>query len=155
MMKSEHVNPFIEAAVETFETMCEAKPLRDGDLAIRKGMISTYDLLGVLGLSGKVKGAVLLSMPIDVGLKVISAFTCEEVTEIDADFMDAYGEILNIVGGAAAAKLEGYNICLSLPTVLVGKDQQVNSKQNSPWVVIPMHFPEWGKFNIEVSMEES
>ena len=99
MVKSEHINPFVEATVETFETMCGAKPRRDGDLAIRKGVINTYDLLGVLGLSGKVKGAVLLSMPIDVGQKMISAFTAEDVEEIDADFMDAYGEILNIICG--------------------------------------------------------
>ncbi len=155
MMKSEHVNPFIKAAVSTFETMCDVVPARDGDLQIRSGMMETYDLVGVIGLSGSVKGAVLLTMPIDVGLKCVAGFTGEEMGEVDADFMDAYGEILNIIAGSAAAKLEGLNVNIALPTVLIGQDQQVNSKEETPWVVIPMIFPEWGKFNIEVSMEES
>ena len=155
MMKSEHVNPFIKATISTFETMCDVVPERAGDLAIRSGMMSTYDLLGVIGLSGAVKGAVLLTMPIDVGLHCISSFVGEELKEVDAEFMDAYGEILNIIAGAAAANLEGYNVNLALPTVLIGQGQQVSSKEASPWVVIPMAFPQWGKFNIEVSMEES
>jgi CheY-specific phosphatase CheX len=67
--------------------------------------------------------------------------------------MDAIGEILNIIAGAAAAKLEG-NVDLALPTVMVGKGQQVYSKHSSPWVIIPMKFPNGGKFNIEVTMEE-
>lgn len=154
-MKSEFVNPFIEATVETFETMCGVTPVRDGDLRLQKGVFEAYDLVCVVGLSGKVRGAVLLTLPVEVGMKVSGAFLGEEITELNEDLLDAIGELLNIVAGAAAAKLEGYDVRIALPTVLVGKDQMMGGKESSPWVVIPMRFPEYGKFTIEISMEEA
>jgi len=79
----------------------------------------------------------------------------EEIPEANNDLMDGFGEILNIIAGAAAAKLEGMQVNLALPTVVMGKNQQMHAKQGSPWVVIPMKFPEWGNFALEVSMEEN
>jgi chemotaxis protein CheX len=154
-MKIEYINPFIDATVQTFDSMCRVTPVRDGQLYVQnEGFVSNYDLMGVLGLTGGVKGAVLMTMSIEVGKKAVGAFLMEEITESDSDLMDGFGEILNIIAGAAAAKLEGLNVNLALPTVLRGEHQQMHTKQESPWVIIPMKFPEWGKFNIEVSMEE-
>jgi len=153
-MKSEYINPFVDATVETFGTMCNVEPSRDGKLEIKSGVFETYDLLGVVGLSGNVCGAVLMAMPVETGLKAVSAFLGEEINDANADLMDGFGEILNIIAGAAAAKLGKYKIRLALPTVLMGKDQLLSGKQISPWIIIPMVFPEWGKFNIEISIEE-
>jgi chemotaxis protein CheX len=155
-MKIEHVNPFIEATVSTFSSMCGVVPVRDGKLELKEvGFIGTYDLLGVLGLTGGVKGAVLMTMDVEVGRKAVGAFLMEEIAESSPDLMDGYGEILNIIAGAAAAKLEGKKVDLALPTVIVGKNQQMHAKSGTPWIIIPMKFPEWGKFNIEISMEET
>jgi len=153
-MKIEYVNPFIEATVSTYQMMCELEPVRDGKLELKsEGFIDNYDLIGVIGLSGTVRGAVLMTMEVETGCEVVSKFLGEEIKEVNADLMDAVGEILNIIAGAAAAKLEG-KVDLALPTVLVGQGQQVHSKHSSPWVIIPMKFPNGGKFNIEVTMEE-
>lgn len=154
-MKKEYINPFIEATVHTFKTMCRVTPTRDGNLELKNsGFMSAYELLGIIGLSGNVKGAIIMTMDLDVGYKAVGAFLMEEIKELNADLMDGYGEILNIIAGAAAAKLHGLKVNLAIPTVLTGKEQQIRAKQGSPWIVIPMKFPEWGKFNIEVSMEE-
>ncbi|OGV53171.1 MAG: hypothetical protein A2017_04635 [Lentisphaerae bacterium GWF2_44_16] len=155
-MKIEYVNPFVEATVHTFKSMCGVEPVRDGKLELKEaGFIGAYDLLGVLGLSGGVRGAILMTMDLEVGKKVVGAFLMEAIPEANADLMDGYGEILNIIAGAAAAKLEGMRINLALPTVVLGKNQQMHAKIGNPWVIIPMKFPEWGKFNIEISMEEA
>ena len=153
-MKSEHVNPFVDGTINTFEMMCGVVPKRNGKLSVLSGMIETFDLIGVIGLSGSIKGACLLTMPVDTGMKCVTSFLGEEVQEVNADLLDAYGELLNIIAGAAAAKLTGMRVNLALPTVLIGKDQHLSSKSKAPWVVIPMKFDDWGEFNIEVSMEE-
>ncbi len=154
-MKIEHVNPFVEATVQTFKSMCRVEPVRDGKLEKREaGFMSTYDLLGIIGLSGTVKGAVLMTMDVSTGQKAVGAFLMDEIKEPNADLMDGFGELLNIIAGAAAAKLEGYKVNLAIPTVMIGTNQQMHAKHGSPWVIIPMKFPEWGKFNIEVSLEE-
>jgi CheY-specific phosphatase CheX len=155
-MKIEFVNPFIEATIHTFKSMCSAEPVRDGKLELREsGFIEAYDLLGVIGLSGGAKGAAIMTMNLDVGCKVVSAFLMEEVKEPNADLMDGFGEILNIIAGAAASKLQGMRVNLAIPTVVLGNNQQIHAKHGSPWVIIPMKFPAWGKFNIEVSLEEA
>lgn len=155
-MKIEHVNPFIEATVYTFKSMCGVEPVRDGKLELKEsGFIGTYDLLGVIGLTGGVRGAVIMTMNVDVGLKAVGAFLGEEIKEPNVELMDGYGEILNIIAGSAAGRLEGMHVNLALPTVMIGKSQQIHAKLGSPWIIIPMSFPNWGKFNIEVSMEES
>lgn len=155
-MKIEHVNPFIEATAYTFKSMCGVEPTRDGKLELKElGFIGAYDLLGVIGLSGGVRGAVIMTMNVDVGQKIVGAFLGEEIKEPNAELMDGYGEILNIIAGAAASKLEGMRVNLALPTVMMGKSQQIHAKIGNPWIIIPMAFPSWGKFNIEVSMEEA
>ncbi len=153
-MKSEYVNPFVEATVETYDTMVGVRPQRDGKLCRKAGIFAAYDLVGVLGLSGKVCGAVIMTTSVETGMKVVSSFLGEEVEATSPDLLDGFGELLNIVAGSAAAKLNGLNIKLALPTVIMGKEQRLTGKENSPWIVIPMAFPEWGKFNIEISMEE-
>ncbi len=154
-MKIEYVNPFVEAAVTTFKSMCRVEPVRDGKLELREaGFINTYELIGVIGLTGGVKGAVLMTMDLNVGMKAVGAFLMDEIKEPNTDLMDGFGELLNIIAGAAAAKLEGLHVSLALPTVVIGQNQQMHAKQSNPWLLIPMKFPEWGKFNIEVSMEE-
>lgn len=155
-MKSEQINPFIEATVNTFETMCGVKPSRNGDISLKKaGLIQTEDVIGVIGLSGGLKGAVLMTMQTEVAYKAVGAFLMEEINEVNADLLDGFGELLNIIAGAAAAKLEGYNVKLAIPTVVHGQGQQMFAKESSPWVLIPMKFPDFGSFNIEVSMEET
>jgi chemotaxis protein CheX len=135
--------------------MCGTTPVRNGKLELKtSGFISAYDLIGIIGLSGELKGAVMMTMNIDVGKKAVGAFLMEDTVEDQAELMDGYGEILNIIAGAAAAKLEGMKVNLALPTVVTGKNQQIHAKEGTPWIIIPMKFPEWGKFNIEVSMEE-
>ncbi|OGV33791.1 MAG: hypothetical protein A2020_11735 [Lentisphaerae bacterium GWF2_45_14] len=151
-MKIEYINPFIQAAEDTFKAMCSVDVERDGELTVRKaGLSPAYGLIGVIGLSGSVKGAVLMTMDVGTGRKVIMKFLGETMIT-EADLFDGFGELLNIISGAAAAKLG--KVHLAIPAVMTGENQKIHSVQCSPWVIIPMRFPEWGKFNLEVAMEE-
>ena len=114
----------------------------------------TYDAIATMGLSGTVKGAVMITMPVDVACMITSEFIGEQVVELCSDLTDGLGEILNIVAGAAAAKLPDLKIKISLPTVLIGEHPMLAGNQEIPWISIPMCFSDGSKFNIKVSMEE-
>ena len=58
------------------------------------------------------------------------------------------------VAGAAAAKLADFKIGLGLPTVLAGKEHQMFSDINSPWIIIPMQTDNGGEFQVAITMEE-
>lgn len=153
-MKSEYVIPFIDAAVDTFETMCDMTPKRCGDIVLEKGVFPTYDTIAILGMSGTVRGAVMLTMPTDVACKLVGGFVGEEIEEVNAELTDGLGELLNILAGAAIAKLTDLKIKISLPTVLIGKTPMLSGNQNSPWLIVPMSFDTGGKFVIKITMEE-
>ncbi len=148
-----HINAFVEAAVRTFDNMCNLQTERDGDLQVRRGMFGTHELVGLIGLSGSVRGAVMLTMPILTGKRVTSAFLSEPVRETGPMLIDAFGELLNIIAGAASANMDEGHVQLSLPAVFIGRDLRTGAQHNRPWIVIPMRFNEWGKYNIEVSRE--
>lgn len=153
-MNAELVNHFIEASVQTFKTMCAVSPVRDGKLEITEaGILPTSEIIGVIGLSGTAKGAVMMTMDTAVAMKVVGAFLSEELKETNNDLLDGFAEILNIIAGAAAAKVQSHRITLAIPTVMIGSQQKLFAKNGEPWVSIPMKFPEWGKFQIKVSME--
>ena len=151
-MKSEYINPFVQGTVETFETMCDTKPVRNGKLSIKSGIYATTDLIAICGFSGWLKGAVVLSMTQKSGLEAVKSFTMGEIDKIDEDFTDAFGELINIIAGAAVAKLGTIDLCL--PTVHLGEDLAMYSTSTSPWVVIPMKTEKWGEFFIEISAKE-
>jgi len=152
-MNSDHVNPFIEAAVSTFETMCNITPRRNGKPFLRVSATSEHELIGVLPLRGSVSGMVVMGMPQRLAESVVSAFLGEDCVGNHEDLLDGFGEILNIIAGSAAAKLDQLNVLLGLPSVLL-RQQLSEATDQRRWVVIPMHFPELQSFAIEVSMEE-
>lgn len=154
-MKSAYINPFIEATVVTFKTMLGTTPKRNGELRVKAGVFDVGQIVGVIGLTGTVKGAVMISMNPETAMKSVGAFLGEEITEVNADVMDGIAELLNIIAGAAAAKLEGQQVNLALPTVLTGTEQKMTGNESSPWIIIPMVTDDWGEFNIEVTMEEA
>jgi len=153
-MKAAHLNAFIEATAETLDQMCGIKFHRRGEIIKVNGeIVDTDELMGILGLSGGVRGAVLISTPLETGMKIVSKFMMEEITTINCDLMDAVGELVNILAGAADAKIEELRIDLALPSVLVGSRTKFFAKAGNPFLIVPMRIPDMGNFNLGVSLE--
>ena len=153
-MKIEWINPFIDATVTTCETMCGVKPVRNGALRLHEELLTPDDLMGVLGLSGTVKGSVVLSMPVQVGILLVGKFVGETITQNGSDLTDGFGELLNIIAGAAVANIHGHKITLSLPTVMIGHGNVIRNSKVGQCISIPMAFPGMGEFSMYVSMAD-
>jgi len=153
-VKSVHVNPCIEATVNAYKTMLGIVPFREGELKIKKGIFPVSECMGVIGLTGTVRGAMLIGMKEELACKTVSLFLGQNMNSVNEDVLDGIGEITNIIAGSAAAKLSDFKIGLGLPTVLLGKEYKMFSDINSPWIVIPMKTNEIGKFQIAITMEE-
>ena len=152
-IKLEHINAFIAATVETFEAMCNLKFRRQGELRKVNGeILDCNEVLALVGLSGDVRGAVMVNAPLHVAMRIVSGFLGEEVTCVNCDLMDAMGEIVNILAGAADAKIEGLRVELALPTVLAGKRTQFFAKAGHPFIVVPLEIPDVGPFYLGVSI---
>jgi len=121
-----YVEPFVEVTVNTFKEFCgvDVVPRHPHFLDPDKGF--EWDISAVIGLSGIVRGAVIVSMKADLAIKLTDLLAGEGHTEIDADCVDAIGEINNIIAGNMKPKIpNGDKIVISIPTIIKGKEHSI------------------------------
>jgi len=149
-MRAEYINPFILGITTTFETMVDC-PLTRGVPRLRGGDEVLHDVSGVIGMSGQAVGTVVLSLSTSVALKAASTMLMQEMTEINADVIDAVGELTNMVAGSAKSKLEELQLSISLPTVITGEGHVVRFPSDVTPICIPFQ-SQWGPVKLEVCL---
>ncbi len=149
-MKAEHINPFIRALVKSFDTMVGCK-VRRGEIHLKGAEGTPYEVSGIIGLSGKAVGTVVLALSREVALKAASAMLMFEAEELDDDVIDAVGELANMVAGAAKAELAEFDMSVSLPNVITGRGHVVRFPSNVTPICIPFEC-QWGPLAVEVGL---
>jgi len=133
----DYINPFIEATIHTFQTMCQIAPTRES-IFIKKGdNEESYGISGIIALAGEVSGAVVLNFPEQVAIRVVSKFAGEEQKSITASVVDGVGEILNIIAGDAKNRLvqKGYKFEVGLPKIITGRSY-ITAQNKSVWKLV-------------------
>ncbi len=151
-MRVEYINPFVVAVLSVFRTMLGTE-LKRGKPFVKGGFQPRHHISGVIGLSGKARGTIVLSLDRDAALCATEAMTQERPSEIDADVIDAVGELANMIAGSAKAKLERFDLSVSLPSVITGKGHCIEFPSNTTPICIPFEC-EWGAVDVEVGLVE-
>jgi len=146
-----YANPFIVSTIETFKKMLNIEG-KTGKVALKVNNSYSYDVSGVIGLSGEAQGAICLSFPKEVALKAVSALLGMEIKEMGPDVSDGIGELVNIVAGNAKQYLTKYSLSISLPKVIIGKDLVLAPTKGVPTLVVPF-ISSLGEFAIEISLK--
>jgi chemotaxis protein CheX len=150
-MKVEYVNPFLASTVNTFQTMMQVK-VTPGDLVLKKQPFPTYDVSGIIGISGGAAGTISISFPRLTALKVVSKFIGQEIKIVGDEVTDAVGELANIITGSAKRDLSGLNISISLPSVIIGRSHKLSGPSDAQNLVVPFK-SELGDFAVEISLK--
>ena len=151
-MKVEHINPFLASTISVFDTMLNCK-LERGAPYLKNGTQPQHEVSGVIGLSGKAQGTVVLGLSREAALGATEALLQERPAEINGDVTDAVGELVNIIAGNAKAKLEHLDMSVSLPTVITGKNHCVEFPTKVTPICIPFNSA-WGEVTVEVGLRE-
>ena len=152
-MDSSYIMPFIETTQHVFKTMLQLE-VKAGKPAIKKTTEPSYDVSGIIWMSGDVDGSVILSFPIDTARRAVALFAGEELDPKHEDFADAIGELVNMVSGGAKAKFEGKSVSISCPSVVVGSSHAVFSSKDVTTITIP-HTSDVGDFAVEVAFRNT
>lgn len=149
-MRVEYINPFVTSLKNTFRTMlsCEA---RRGEIELKTDCRARHYVSGVIGLSGKAVGTVVVSFSKAVALKAASTMLLMEATEINDDVLDAVGELTNMVAGAAKAELQEFHLQVSLPNVITGENHEIHFPSNVTPLCIGFETA-WGPLTLEVGL---
>jgi len=152
-MKAEWINPFILATRDTFEKMVRLK-VTHGRPYLLSAEVNIKDISGMIGLSGTIRGAVVIGFPQEAALRMVNSFMMENFTELNPDVSDAVGEIANIIAGYVKKFIPSETIEISLPSVVRGNRHMVQMPKDTPVLVIPFE-SEMGPFVLEVAMRSS
>jgi len=116
-----YVKPFVDATLDTFKSFVGF------DLVVGNPHFSgrtqglQQDIAAIIGFSGSIRGAVVLSMKKELVIKLADKLTGKTHSEIDDDAVDTIGEIVNIIAGNIKREVpDGEKIEISLPTVIKG-----------------------------------
>jgi chemotaxis protein CheX len=121
-----YVEPFVEVTANTFKEFVGVEVTPRHPHFLDPDKTFEWDLSAVIGLSGAVKGAVIVSMKSDLAIKLTDLLTGTEHTEVDADVIDAIGEINNIIAGNIKPKVpNGDKIVISIPTIIKGREHSI------------------------------
>ena len=145
------VNPFITSTIATFKTMLHID-VTPGKPLIKQEGPPVYDISGIIGLSGIAQGAISISFPKSVALKAVSAMLGSEIKIIGPEMTDGIGELVNIIAGNAKQYLTQYQLTISLPNVIVGRNHSIMPPSHTPSIVVPFSGAVGG-FAMEVSLK--
>ena len=152
-MKAEHINPFVRSTVAVFSTMCGCELTR-GELSLKEQFQPEYEISGVIGLSGKLAGTVVVSLHESMALYIAETLLGTRPDQIDDDVVDAVGEMTNMIAGKAKGELEEFDMSLSLPTVISGSGHKVQFGSQVKPICIP-YSSEHGDLTVEVGLVEA
>lgn len=149
-MKAEYINPFISATVEVFATMlgCE---LKRGALSLNHDFQPAHEISGIIGLSGRASGTVVVSVGRDVAISATEVMLGHRPESIDTDVIDAVGELTNMIAGRAKAMLAQLEMNLALPTVITGQNHTIRFGSGAKTICVPYSCP-WGELTVEVGL---
>lgn len=146
------ITPFIASIQNVFSTMLQL-PVNIGDPSVKENPATTYDVSGIIGMSGDVSGSVAVSFPKATAERVVSLFTGTTMTAEHPDFADAIGELTNMISGNAKGMFGKKSVSISCPSVILGSNHIVARPKDVPCIAIPCS-TDCGELVIEVAIQE-
>ena len=145
----DYINPVVLGLEEVFRTMLNCNVERTG-IGLMENSLALYRVSGIVGVSGKGVGTIVLSMQPSVAIKATETMLMMEgITEVSGDVLDTVGELTNMICGSAKAKLAQYQLSISLPNVLSGDDCWLHFPQKAYPISIPFKC-QWGLLALQI-----
>jgi len=145
----DYINPMVSGLEEVFKTMLNCSVQRTG-IDLMENSQALHPVSGIVGVSGKGVGTVVLSMERSVAIKATELMLMMEgIEQVDNDVLDTVGELTNMICGNAKAKLAQFQLSISLPNVLCGEDCWLHFPQKAYPIKIPFKC-QWGMLALQV-----
>ncbi|MDM8534505.1 chemotaxis protein CheX [Clostridiaceae bacterium HSG29] len=154
-MKVEYINPFIKASKEVFK-MTMNLDLEIGRPYVKKTPFALKDVVLVVGITGEVKGQVIINFEMEIAKKIASKMMMGmEVSELDEMSKSAISELGNMIMGNTATLIANQGIAIDItpPTLMIGKEINL-SFSDSQTIGLPLH-SELGDIIYDIALKEN
>lgn len=143
--------PLMNSVREVFSTMVKAEVTFQRP-HIKPSPAPSYDVSGIIGLSGDLIGSIVVSFPRESAAKLASSFAGVDLDATSSEFPDAIGELANMIAGGAKRAF-GFKANISVPNVIIGSGHTIARLSDVPCVVIPCATA-LGDFAVEINIKQ-
>lgn len=151
-MESQYVNAVLTGVKQVFSTMLDLSVSFENPI-IKSVRQPSYDISSIIGVSGIVKGCIVLSLPRHVAMRIAAKMLEDIEINTDEDLIDAICEITNMVIGSADTEMEFEDVYYSLPTVSIDKDKIMYPKHT---LIFSMACRlESGSFEVDIAISDN
>ncbi len=153
-MNIEHINPFLIATKKVLKDMCGVD-LVVGTPYIKKERFNEDTVVICLGVTGMIKGQVILALNNSAACDIASKMCMMPVNQLDDLSLSALCELGNMVFGNAATVLSTKNILIDItpPTIIRGNFSIANNFAQN--VCIPFKYDGDKTIEVDVSVKEA
>lgn len=109
-----YINPFVQSSISILESVAQLK-LTLGRPALNELNFEDDTFILQLGITGEMKGQVILAMPVEVAKSIASTMMCGmPVDELDEMPRSALSELSNMIMGNAATLFSNQEILIDI-----------------------------------------
>lgn len=154
-MDVSYINAFTEIILSTFETSCNKKPFRYKDFKRIDGAVTNkHELMCIIEFSGELTGSLVMNFPAETANHIYGGMMMEEINEFNEEVAEGFSEILNMVIGNVKATITDKKMEFEAPSTKIGAGDVYDKNKDLPWLLIPMAFHDWGKFDLYICIKE-
>lgn len=145
------INPFVASCCEVLTTMAKLSPTI-GRPALQDRVPRGYSVYAAIEITGASAGTVAFGFPTEIAAALTTALLGQDCGGLNADCLDAMGEVANMIAGSAKQNLPGGLCTISTPKVSL--DRRGLPATKGPVIVIPCYCKEH-RFDIEVCLRQA
>lgn len=133
-----HINPFLQSAISIFQSAVQTQ-LTVGKPSVSKLDFPDYNFLLQVGVTGDLKGQILLVMDVDSAKTIASRMMFGmPVNELDEMASSALGELSNMIMGNTATLFSTQNIHIDITPPLAMGGSQLHITPDAQALRVPL-----------------
>lgn len=155
---AQYIKPFAQVCMKVFRQFMGIELTAKRPYLFDGNEVNCWDIFALIGFAGDVRGGVLISVKKETAFKLTNILTGTMHKEIDADVIDAIGEIVNIIAGNVKSR-DGFentlNLKISMPLVVKGEGHSISWLIGSTRIFcVPFKIFENEEIMLSISLEK-
>lgn len=151
-MDAKIINPFLNSTIKLFQEMLFLEPGHGDPFIVKTHNTHRWEISGIIGLVGDSEGIVVIRVTRLLAEKLLKKsgviVTDDEKPKVINEMIS---ELVNIISAKALAELKSFNVKLTPPFTIQGKNHEISWPCMTPIIGVPFQ-TKYGPFEIEVSI---
>ncbi|MBI9105872.1 MAG: chemotaxis protein CheX [Spirochaetales bacterium] len=152
-MDARIINPILNGTIDLFHEMLFIEPTYGEPFIVKNNGTHRWEISGIIGVVGDSEGIVVLRVTNLLAEKLLmkSQVIVKDETEKPKIINEMISELVNIISAKALGGLKDFNVKLTPPFTVQGKNHEISWPSRTPIIGVPFQTP-YGPFEVEVSI---